>query len=120
MDVFWYTPEDRAPAEQFLAGFCQIMESMWNGEVYQSYPSLAVPDYRKNYWGSAFPTLLAVKQKYDPQNYFRFDQMISPYPDGRARARAEQGQDLWPPAVAEALRHPIDRRLAGTPAARLR
>jgi FAD/FMN-containing dehydrogenase len=110
MDVFWYTPEDRAPAEQFLAGFCQIMESMWNGEVYQNYPSLAVPDYRKNYWGSAFPALLAVKQKYDPQNYFRFDQMISPYPDGRARA--EQGQDLWPPAVAEALRHPIDRRLA--------
>jgi FAD/FMN-containing dehydrogenase len=107
MDVFWYTPADQAPAEQFLANFCEIMESMWNGEIYQNYPSPNVPDYRKNYWGSAFPTLLAVKQKYDPQNFFRFAQMISPYPDGSTGAAP--GQELWPPAIAEALRQPIDR-----------
>ena len=70
-------------------------------------PSPNVPDYRKNYWGSAFPALLAVKQKYDPQNFFRFAQMISAYPDGSTGAAP--GQELWPPAIAEALRQPIDR-----------
>jgi hypothetical protein len=85
------------------------METMWNGEIYQNYPSPEVPDYRKNYWGRAFPTLLKAKQKYDPQNFFRFEQMISPYPDGSTGA--EPGQELWPPAIAEPLLQPIERDL---------
>ena len=37
-------------------------------------------DYRQLYWGEWFEVLLAVKQKYDRCNFFRYPQSISPDP----------------------------------------
>jgi FAD/FMN-containing dehydrogenase len=104
MDVFWYDDQQQQQAEAFLARWCLFMdENFANGEVYQNYPHLDVIDYRRSYWGQAFNGLLAVKRKYDPQNFFSFPQMVSPYPDGRAT------DAIWPPKIAESLKKPIVR-----------
>jgi hypothetical protein len=63
MDVFWYGDQQQPLAEAFLTSWCQFMDANFsNGEIYQNYPSLAVPDYRANYWGQALSGLIAVKQ----------------------------------------------------------
>ena len=71
---------DLAQAEAWLAGFNALVEQLGNGHKYQNYPHRNNADYRWNYWGDAFNTLLFVKQKYDPDDVFTFDQGISPYP----------------------------------------
>ena len=76
LDVFWQTDADRPAAEKFLRNWCALLEPMWNGHIYQNYPSAAVPDYRWNYWGDAYATLAAVKRKYDPQTFFSYPQSI--------------------------------------------
>jgi FAD/FMN-containing dehydrogenase len=80
VDSFWYEPGGDAPAHRWLNGFRQVMERFWNGHVYQNYPRRDDPDYRWQYWGEAFNSLLFVKQKYDPANFFTFPQAISPLP----------------------------------------
>jgi len=101
LDVFWQTEAQRPAAEQFLSQWVDLMTPLSNKRVYQNYPSLAVPDYRAAYWGPALDALIAVKAKYDPQNFFNFAQMVSPYP-GRKPVRP-----TWPPAVVTALQQPI-------------
>jgi hypothetical protein len=103
MDVFWYDDQQQQQANAFLAAWCLFMdENFANGEVYQNYPNVDLIDYRRSYWGQAFSGLLAAKKKYDPQTFFRFPQMISPYPDTR---------DTGPisPDLAAALKEPIVR-----------
>jgi len=101
LDVFWYPEDDPGPPEKFLTDWCTLMQPMWNGHIYQNYPSAAVPDYRSNYWGSALDALVAVKNKYDPQGFFQFPQMVSPYPNKQAKPVTS------PPKVAKALAQPI-------------
>lgn len=50
------------------------------GHVYQNYPVPGLADYRWAYFGDAFNSLLFVKRKYDPGDFFGFEQMISDYP----------------------------------------
>ena len=109
LDVFWYPEDDPTPPENFLTDWCTLMQPMWNGHVYQNYPSGAVPDYRANYWGSALDALVAVKNKYDPRGFFAFPQMVAPYPDGAGKTgTAATGASVtWPPEVARALAQPI-------------
>ena len=57
LDVFWYMPGDRAAAETFMHDWIQLMQRFWNHGVYQNYPSISVPDYPRNYWGSALEGL---------------------------------------------------------------
>ena len=100
LDVFWWKEEERGPAEAFLDQFCELFNDFWNGEIYQNYPSIDVPDYRANYWGRAFDAVCAVKQKYDPLTFFTFAQAAIPYPDGPRTP-------TWPPKVVTALAQPI-------------
>ncbi len=101
LDVFWTTPSEQPQAENFLAEWCAVMQPYWNGEIYQNYPSPNVPDYRMNYWGSAFDSLLAVKAKYDPTGIFTFPQAIV------AAEGAPASRSPMPPLVAAALAKPI-------------
>lgn len=101
LDVFWPTPAQQPAAESFLAGWCALMEPYWNGEIYQNYPSPNVPDYRMNYWGWAFGTLLAIKGKYDPLGMFVFPQAIV------APEQARTDDAAMPPQVAAAFAQPI-------------
>ncbi len=76
MDVFWPTPEDRAPAEAFRDRWRAHVAPLWNGHIYQNFPEADAPDYRWNYWGDAYRALAAVKAKYDPTGAFKFEQSI--------------------------------------------
>jgi len=68
-------------AHSWLNGFRKLMETYWNGHSYQNYPRRDDPDYRWQFWGEAFNSLLFVKQKYDPTSFFTFPQCVSPVPD---------------------------------------
>jgi len=78
VDVFWCDAAERATMEAWLAGFMQLLQPFTNGHVYQNYADSRLTDFRHAYWGEAFDRLLAVKQTVDPQNFFRFQQSISP------------------------------------------
>lgn len=81
LDVFWMQSQDPdgQKARAGLNGYMEMMQQYLNGEMYQNYPRLdAEYDYRSAYWGSAFNQLLAIKQKYDPNNLFHYAQSISP------------------------------------------
>jgi FAD/FMN-containing dehydrogenase len=101
MDVFWFENNEREAAETFLNGWTELMAPMWNGQVYQNYCSLELRDYAENYWGNAWAGLWAVKQKYDPDNAFTFEQAICP-----PRAMGGPGSVL-PPSLKAALAQPI-------------
>jgi len=79
LDVFWMSEdEQRTDAIAFLDRFMGNMAPHLNGESYQNYPRRSQTDYRRSYWGRWYETLLAVKQKYDPTNFFQYGQSISP------------------------------------------
>ena len=80
VDVFWLNDADRQAQVEWLDGFMRLMEPYFNGHVYQNYPRRSQTNYRWMYWGDAFDTLLWVKQKYDPDNFFHYQQSISPGP----------------------------------------
>ncbi|HEY4130237.1 MAG TPA: FAD-binding oxidoreductase [Gemmatimonadaceae bacterium] len=69
---------DEATAKMWLEGFNVLMKNYGNGQRYQNYPDPLDLDYRTAYWGGSFSTLLAVKQKYDPTNFFQYQQSVSP------------------------------------------
>lgn len=78
MDVYWTGPGDRAKNDAFLHDWVDLMEKYWNEGVYQNYCSVSVPDYARNYWGPALPSLVKIKAKYDPARVFTFAQEIPP------------------------------------------
>ena len=81
VDVFWYDPKDEEAAKQWLTDFRSLMHRFWNGHSYQNYPRRGDANYRWMFWGDAFPSLLAVKRRYDPDGVFEFPMGVSPYPD---------------------------------------
>lgn len=103
VDAFWVGDDGQADAVAWLDGYMKVMQPYFNGHVYQNYPRDTLTEYRWNYWGEAFPTLLAVKNKYDPPPYFfHYQQSIKPYGEGeRAPECPEHG------FLSEALRSPV-------------
>ncbi len=77
------------PDQLWLDSMAVTLGSVWNGQVYQNYPVRDFPNFRWAYWGDAFNTLLDVKNKYDPKNFFRFEQSISPYPVDKTIQRSK-------------------------------
>ncbi len=104
LDVFWFANTDRSAAEKFLYGWSQLMAPVWNGRIYQNYPSLNEADYAASYWGYALAGLYATKRKYDPLDAFRFEQAVrAPFSGGGPGPVIN-----LPPALASALAQPID------------
>jgi len=106
VDSFWKdVPEftHAHEAKAWLRGFMDALRPFGDGRKYQNYPVRDLPDYRWAYWGDAFNTLLFVKQKYDPRDFFRFEQSISPYPADDAAVRRSTVPSLFsdPRIVAE-------------------
>lgn len=94
----WKDASQQRMAEAYLDDWCSLMEPYWDGGIYQNFPSEDYDQYRSNYWGAAFPTLLKIKQKYDPGGLFAFPQMIN---------SAERAPITCPALVAQALRKEI-------------
>jgi len=80
-DVFWDTSESGEAQVEWLQGLMETVDSLSNGHSYQNYPCRLQTDWRWAYFGKYFNTLLWVKQKFDPHNFFNFQQSISPSPD---------------------------------------
>jgi hypothetical protein len=79
LDVFWMSEDQqRKDAIAFLDRFMAMMAPYSNGQSYQNYPRRTQQDFRRRYWGSSFERLLAVKRKYDRNNFFQYAQSISP------------------------------------------
>jgi FAD/FMN-containing dehydrogenase len=98
LSAWWEHVDDESAAKSFLASWSDLVSPFWNGGIYQNFPSADAPNYRKNYWGAAYPALAAIKRKYDPDGLFDFPQAIKP---GSPRAVA------WPSTVQKHLRQPI-------------
>lgn len=76
VDVFWRNEAERAQMTAWLDGFMQLLRPLMNGRVYQNYPDARLADFREAYWGPAFDRLLEVKQRFDPDNFFHYQQSI--------------------------------------------
>jgi len=76
--VFWMTEGEKPDAERYAAEFDRVLAPLSNGHSNQNYPNRNNKDYRWRYWGDNFKRLLQIKQRHDPNNLFRFPQMISP------------------------------------------
>jgi len=99
LDGFWWKDSDRPAVTAWLGKFESFMAPFWNGHVYQNYPNDKLADYRWNYFGDAFPTLLQVKQKYDPDGLFSFPQSISPMPEECEGLTQSTAKPLFSPGV---------------------
>lgn len=87
-DVFWFGEENRAAMLAHQAEWVRMVAPYWSGGVYPNYPSRNLADYRSAYWRGNFDGVLAVKQKYDPDNCFTFSQSLKPR-EGAAIAPSE-------------------------------
>ena len=114
LDVFWYYAEDQLKAEDFLNGWIKLIETMWNGEAYQNYPSINIADYASSYWADAVWGLAQAKQKYDPINAFRFVQEVR-----EPNIPPVGPVTPLPPQLAAALAQPIDYTGGAPPGARV-
>ena len=72
---------DREKNELFLEAFFQFMSQYSNGHTYQNYPNRNQTDFRWAYWGKYYNQLVAIKNKYDPIRFFKYQQSIGPDPD---------------------------------------
>ncbi|MFY3383699.1 FAD-binding oxidoreductase [Paracidovorax sp. MALMAid1276] len=77
VDVFWTSAEERTQMEAWLAQFMAQFGGFMNGHVYQNYPDASLKDFANAYWGPAYPGLQEVKARYDPTNFFHFQQSVS-------------------------------------------
>lgn len=83
LDSFWQDGTDFTDyeaAKKWLEGYMDVLTPFMNGHKYQNYPQRDMADFRYTYWGEYYNSLLFVKNKYDPNNVFRFEQSISPFP----------------------------------------
>jgi hypothetical protein len=83
VDTFWdMAGNGEHQAKKWLDGFMELVGPHFNGHCYQNYPRaklVGLPPYEEAYWGrSAYRTLVQVKKKYDPTNFFKFPQSIIP------------------------------------------
>lgn len=99
---FWRDDQEELKMQAYLARWRSSVAPFWNGGIYQNFADADCPDYRSSYWGDAFPALLAVKRKYDPNGLFRFAQAIEARPGGQPPA-------VWPPTVVAWLNKPIEQ-----------
>jgi FAD/FMN-containing dehydrogenase len=86
IDSFWSEDPnlpDKKPAEAWVEDFMTVLTPYLNGHKYQNYPKRQFKNFRWEFWGDAYNSLLFVKQKYDPTNFFNFEQSISPYPEDK-------------------------------------
>jgi hypothetical protein len=105
-DVFWMTEQERIDAVAYLDRVMVFMQQYFNGYCYQNYPRLKQTGFRRAYWGDWFDTLLDVKRKYDPGDFFHYPQSGSPEPDQHAKATRHTAPGLAQGIVYEPYGQP--------------
>jgi FAD/FMN-containing dehydrogenase len=69
---------DRKQNEEWTKALFKFMDQYTDGESYQNYPNRDQEDFREAYWGRYYNQLVLIKQKYDPGNFFNYQQSIGP------------------------------------------
>ena len=77
-DAFWLEEKDRKKSFEWLYGFYESanMQNLWSQNYYQNYPNSTYPNWQNGYFGSNYAQLQQLKQQYDPDNFFNFEQSI--------------------------------------------
>lgn len=88
IDSFYQDASGYDAAVKWMNDGLALFDPFWNEHMYQNYPFDPEPEFRWYYWGDAYPSLLFVKNKYDPNGVFAFPQGITPYPAGVKRSHA--------------------------------
>lgn len=92
VDSFFFesgTPTSRKQAQDWLDGFMALMQNNFNGRMYQNYPVRDNPNFASAYWDTdTYNWLRLVKTKYDPNNFFWFEQSVPPLSDPRSIKKA--------------------------------
>jgi hypothetical protein len=101
VDSFWWDPNMKPAAVGWRDEFEMRLAPNFNGHRYQNYPERGAKNYRWMYWGDAFPSLLFLKKKYDPDGFFRFEQDITPYPDGDGITRSAAASRFTDMTISE-------------------
>lgn len=70
------TTNDREANETWINNFYEFLNQYWNGHSYQNYPYRQQENFQWAYWGEYYGQLCAVKGKYDPNNFFNYQQSI--------------------------------------------
>lgn len=89
-DVYFTEESERDDNKKWLAELMEFMKPYFNGHSYQNYPNREMEDYRWSYWGEYYNSLLFVKQKFDPNNFFTYEQSIKPYPTTNSSKELQQ------------------------------
>ena len=112
IDAFWAEGSELGSydqAQKWMDDINAFLAPKLNGHYYQNYPQRNMPNFRWQYWGDAFNSLLYVKRKFDPDNVFHYEQSISAYPDGPGIEKSEQPSKFDEPAITYAnLSEPFD------------
>jgi hypothetical protein len=81
MDFFCFlffdeVTNDKEKNRLWLISLFEFMSQYCNGHSYQNYPNRDQDGFQWAYWGQYYNQLLAVKTKYDPTNFFKYQQSI--------------------------------------------
>ena len=64
-------------AQAWIAEFSQALRPYVNG-AYVNVPNVGMLNWEKAYWGANFDRLRQIKARYDPGNFFQYEQSIPP------------------------------------------
>jgi FAD/FMN-containing dehydrogenase len=73
----WHKPEDRAPAERWVAETSAALRP-WARRAYVNYLPPSTPERIREIYGVNYPRLARIKAQYDAANLFRENQNIRP------------------------------------------
>lgn len=79
MDTSWGADDPPEVVEanlRWLAGLHAEMSRYTSDSAYLNFTDPDLADWRRAYYGTNYPRLIAVKRKYDPDQVFQFDQAI--------------------------------------------
>jgi FAD/FMN-containing dehydrogenase len=74
---FWLYEETREESVGFVRQFDEVVGPLSNGHSYQNYPNRDTTDFGRIYFGGNLDRLRKVKQVYDPNDLFSFQQGIA-------------------------------------------
>lgn len=74
----WSEPQEERENMEWLDRFWQAAQSFLSKSVYMNYLSSEGEDRAKSSYGANYERLVALKNKYDPANFFRMNQNIKP------------------------------------------
>jgi FAD/FMN-containing dehydrogenase len=76
--AYWSDAKDQPAALKWIDACRASMQPYVTGGAYVNYCDRALPNWLQAYYGENLTKLRQIKQKYDPENFFTYDQSIPP------------------------------------------